>query len=338
MDKDIQREIRKIIDEIEEKSASGDYIYRGEPEEHKEEPDCGKVSSSLWREYGIEISGFNIEIVQKEMLSQAKKHTGHPQRELAVAFAKMFHAYDSQTDEDVLLNEIQHYGGKTNLIDFTRDYLIALFFACDGQHDKPGRIILQDIEDINDMITHPQNPRHRVIAQKSVFVRPLTGFIEPHANDIVTILPELKRPLLEHLRKYHSVSTETIYNDIYGFIRSQNVHRSAYAEFYSGVNHQFRGKKATLIEEKHNERIKSIEHYNKAIELNAEFKEAYCNRGEVLLHMMQWEAAKADLIAAKEMGVDLIESFCNDYKNVKDFENTNGFELPKEIAEMLTPT
>ena len=31
-----------------------------------------------------------------------------------------------------ILTELQHYGGKTNLIDFTTDYLIALFFACDG--------------------------------------------------------------------------------------------------------------------------------------------------------------------------------------------------------------
>ena len=70
MDKDIQREIRKIIDRIEKKSADGDYIYRGEPE------DYGKVSSSLWREYGLETDGFDIEVVQMEMLNGAKKHIG----------------------------------------------------------------------------------------------------------------------------------------------------------------------------------------------------------------------------------------------------------------------
>ena len=79
------------------------------------------------------------------------------------------------TDETIdfeILTEIQHYGGKTNLIDFTTDYLIALFFACDGHHEKKGRIILQRTEKIQDIIERPRNPRHRIIAQKSVFVRP----------------------------------------------------------------------------------------------------------------------------------------------------------------------
>ena len=38
MDKDIQREIRKIINEIEDKSGDGDYIYLGEPKVHEEHP------------------------------------------------------------------------------------------------------------------------------------------------------------------------------------------------------------------------------------------------------------------------------------------------------------
>ncbi len=337
MDKDIQREIRKIIDRIEKKSADGDYIYRGEPETHEGSPYYGKVSSSLWREYGIEIRGFDIEIVQEEMLSQAKKHTGHPQHDLVADFANMFPRYGSETADFELLAEIQHYGGKTNLIDFTTDYLIALFFACDGHHDKPGRVILQKIEDINDMIMQPRNPRHRIIAQKSIFVHPPKGFMEPHEDDVVTILPNLKQPLLEHLRKYHAVFAETIYNDIYGFIRTQNIHRSAYTEFYIGFNHQDKGRKATDPEEKQKEYQESIEHYDKAIELNAEFKQAYCNRGEALLHLRKWEKAEADLITAKEMGLDIIASFRNDYTDVEEFKNINGFELPEDIAEMLTP-
>ena len=35
-----------------------------------------------------------------------------------------------------ILTEIQHYGGKTNLIDFTTDYFIALFFANIFPHKK----------------------------------------------------------------------------------------------------------------------------------------------------------------------------------------------------------
>ena len=45
MAEDIQRKIRSIISEIEEKSADGDYIYRGEHEWYEQ------VSSSLWRQF-----------------------------------------------------------------------------------------------------------------------------------------------------------------------------------------------------------------------------------------------------------------------------------------------
>ena len=40
-----------------------------------------------------------------------------------------------------MLTQLQHRGGKTNLIDFTRNILIALFFACDGHFEEEGRII-----------------------------------------------------------------------------------------------------------------------------------------------------------------------------------------------------
>ena len=341
MDKGIQREIRKIIDRIEKKSAGGDYIYRGEPKTHEGPPYYGKVSSSLWREYGLEVKDFDITVIEKEILDGAKKHIGDLPQDSRAGLAASLNVIREDIDETTdfeTLTEIQHYGGRTNLIDFTTDYFIALFFACDGHHEKKGRVILQKTEEIQDIIKHPRNPRHRVIAQKSVFVRPPKGFIEPHEEDIVTILPNLKQPLLEHLRKYHTVFAETIYNDIYGFIRTQNIHRSAYTEFYIGFNHQDKGRKATDPEEKQKEYQKSIEHYDKAIELNAEFKQAYCNRGEALLHLRKWKKAKADLITAKEMGVDIIASFRNDYTDVEEFKNINGFELPEDIAEVLTPT
>ena len=64
-------QIKKIINEIEEKSADGVYIFRGE---HRSSHT--KVSSTLYRDFDG-IDGFNIEKIQKEMLNGAKKHTGH---------------------------------------------------------------------------------------------------------------------------------------------------------------------------------------------------------------------------------------------------------------------
>ena len=111
-------EVLNVINQLAKKSAGGDYIYRGEPEHYE------KVSSSLYRQYKeIEAIGFDIEVVQKEMLKEASRYT-------------------SQTDESEILAELQHYGGNTNLIDCTTDYLIALFFACNGVADENGRVIL----------------------------------------------------------------------------------------------------------------------------------------------------------------------------------------------------
>ena len=228
MDKDIQREIRKIISEIEEKSGDGDHIYRGEPETHEGPPYYGKVSSSLWRDFGLDTEGFNIEAVQTEMLNGAKKHIGDLPQDSRIDLIVSLNASQEESDKTIdfeILTEIQHYGGQTNLIDFTTDYFIALFFACDGFHYEDGRVILQKTADIHNMMEHPRNPRHRVIAQKSVFLRPPKGFIEPHEDDIVIIPGELKQWILQNLRKYHDISTETIYNDLYGYIRHQGSPR-----------------------------------------------------------------------------------------------------------------
>ena len=259
--------ILEIIREIVGKSASDEHIYRGEAEHYD------KVSSTLYREYeeDIEAENFDIEIAQKEMLKDAKKHTGDLSQDFRTDPTPSPNVGEEDADDPInfkLLTGIQHYGGDTNLIDFTTDYFIALFFACDGHHDEDGRVILQRTEEIKNIIEPPRDPRHRVIAQKSVFVRAPKGFIEPPEADIVPIPANLKQPLLQHLRKYHGISTETIYNDLHGFIRVQHLHKSAYTEFYKGLTCQNR--------EQYNQ---AIEHYTETLKLNPNNANAYYNRG-----------------------------------------------------------
>ena len=373
--------VKEKINEIEKKSADGGYIFRGERKTYKEDPYFGKVSSNLYRDFDVgDSQKFDIEVVQKEMLNGAKKHTGHLPltgdlpKDFRPILARMFSVREEDTAETVdfeILTEIQHYGGKTNLIDFTTDYLVALFFACDGHHDKDGRVILQKADEIQGMIKYPRNPRHRVAGQKSVFVRHPKGFIEPHKDNIVIIPASLKKLILQHLRKYHGIFTETIYNDVYGFIRNQDIHGDAYTQFYRGITCQNRADEATTSETKKSEYEKSIKHYTKAIELKQDFPEAYNNRGnayyhigdynraiedydkaieiqpdlaelyhnrgEALLHLNEMEKAKADLITAKDMGIDIVAAFRIDYESVADFEQKTGIQLPPDIAAMLTP-
>ena len=81
-----------------------------------------------------------------------------------------------------ILSQLQHNGGETNLIDFTTDFLTALFFACDGEPD--GTLVVSycylKLERKGTAWIEPKIPVHRVIAQKSVFVRPDKGFVEPN--------------------------------------------------------------------------------------------------------------------------------------------------------------
>ncbi len=264
-------EVMGKIDEIAQKAASGGYIYRGEPKRF-----C-KVSSSLYRQYQeIESEHFDIEIVQREILAEAKKYT--------------------QGTADEILAELQHYGGKTNLIDFTADYLIAIFFACDGFHDEDGRVIL--LQESGAPIIKPKEPMARVIAQKSIFVQPSEGFVRP---DHEVIIPkELKQPLLDYLRNAHGISTETIYNDLHGFIKHQHMHQSAYAEFYKGLTHDENGNDE-----------QAIKHYTKSIELNPQALPSYNNRGNAYQRSGDFNLAIKDYNKAIDLDPSRPEAYIN---------------------------
>ena len=68
---DSQNELNRVLEKIQEivkKSADGDYIYRGEPEDYEQ------VSSSLWRECRKEIG---TEITQRTDVKSSSKTARH---------------------------------------------------------------------------------------------------------------------------------------------------------------------------------------------------------------------------------------------------------------------
>ena len=190
------------IREIADKSVSGDYIYRGEAECHP------KVCSGLYRPYlRSKIEAPDIMGSQNVILEKVRTYLPEI----------------SALGDDEILTQLQHYGCKTNLIDFTSDYLIALFFACedsDSQRLQDGRVILLRREPLSCAAYRvPKTLRtvNRVESQKSVLVESPTGFVEPDC--IVKIPKGLKRPMLDFLKRCHDISAERIYNDIHGFIK-----------------------------------------------------------------------------------------------------------------------
>ena len=297
MAKDIQCEVRNIISEIEEKAADGNYIYRGESKHY-----C-KVSSGLWRQFrqcrstfaSHDRADFDCRLLQTAYLTDARKHgEGHHQ------------------DDFELASELQHVGGNTNLIDFTKCHLVALFFACEKFYKKPGRVILlKQTEKIKNKykIKEPQySITNRVTAQKSVFVEHPSGVIEEDdIEEIICIRPSFKQPILTCLRKKH-IYTPTIYNDLQGYIKHQQNHHDAYSEYGRGVlcycyaaNNRRGLKNNTGVR-------KAIKHFRKAIKFYPDFVEAHLWRANIYFWTEKFDKAIKGYTKVIELEPDNVDA------------------------------
>ena len=275
--KSIPKTVDEIIDEIKEKIKNGVYIFRGESECHE------KVSSNLYRKLEKNnMLDLGVETVQTEELKRAKEYK-----------------YTQETNEFEILTKIQHFGGKTNLLDFTTCYPIALFFACDSYPFKDGRIILQDKNGpMKDWIRDPCNLdlKSRVGVQKSIFIRPPEGFVEP--DEEVIIPKNLKHPMLNYLKKEYNLSAETVYPDLHGFVSSQETRWNIYEEIGKGNDHLESGEKAKTVQEKSNNYEKAIQHFTNAIDNSIQLDEglasAYNGRGSTYLSIGELDNSKGE--------------------------------------------
>ena len=327
-------EVLDKIGEISHKVAIGSYIFRGETRLNL------RVSSRLYRECQPNWKeGWDIEWIQTTELYDAKRFT-------------------DEKDDLTILTEIQHYGGVTNLIDFTTDYLIALFFACDGDHQEDGRLIfLNKYSMVRAYLHRPNSPPNRVAAQKSIFVRPPLGYIEDEYFETLTIPRHLKEGILDYIRNAHGIYTGSIYNDLHGFIRDRAIHREAKEKFYEGLTHYNNDEYRAAIESYtgslklrprvdvvHNNRgaahievddIRSArEDFDNAIALNSRNAHARFNRGVLLLSRSRWEEARTDLNIARELS-DIREMFRNEYKSAEEFQKRYNVVLPEDIVRLL---
>ena len=287
-----QSEIEKKISEIKKRSANGEYIYRGEPEYYKKHPYCGKVSSNLWRELEfVKAKYSNIKKVQADIVAAARAY------------------YKVGIEDYQILTDLQHYGGKTNLIDFTTDYDVALFFACYGSPGKDGRVtILQVTEEVKLMLSCPLTPANRVRAQKSVFVEPPKGYIE-QKYEVVCIPKDLKLGILQYLQTSRDINPAVIYNDIHGFIRSQNADWMAYREFYSGFISQNNSEEVQVTGEKRKALEEAIKHYTNALELNLQLPAVYYNLGLVHYAKQEYDRAVDDFTKATGLKPNYADAF-----------------------------
>ena len=295
MKKTILQEMQEILI----KCTGSDYVFRGENECYN------KVSSTLYRQYcennkdnkdnpPISSQYFDILAVEKDIITETKQH------------------FPSNATNITILTDIQHHGGKTALIDFTKNVHIALYFACNGSFDKDGRIILFDknkaIDKIdidykdtsNYSIITPTSKTPRVIFQSSVFIHTKKGCLAKDSYTEICIKSNLKNKFLKHLREYHNIRINTIYNDIQGFISNQANYSTAAIEFYRGLENS----NASEFKD-------AIKNYNKAIKLNPQNENIYNNRGLAYEKNGQLDEAIADFDKAIALNPQLTEAYNN---------------------------
>ena len=307
------------IQEILEKCSRGNYIFRGENENYN------KVSSGLYRQYCerddekptnrsplIDNKNFFVSSIEQNIVEEARQHIRPGALNIEI------------------LTELQHYGGKTALLDFSKNIYIALFFACNGNFDENGRVIFfersglikstgidydqieKEIKKEKDEAKHtyilisPTGKSPRVIFQSSIFVHTPRGCLEESRYEIIEIEKYLKQPLLSYLSEYFNIKTETIYNDIQGFISDQYNHPAAKIAFYEG--------NANYALEKYEE---AIEDYTRAIELNLQYAgsyqyaEAYNNRGFANFALKNYKEAIKDYEEAIRLNPQLAGFYQN---------------------------
>ena len=201
-------------------------VYRGEPEGYE------TVSSGLYRRCG------------------AGAHEALEMDRLEAEIVEDGRSYATLTDEAEILAEIQHFGGATNLIDFTTDYLVALYFACGGSAADDGRVVLHWPEP--DTVVKPRQTNTRIISQKSVFVRPRRGFLVPDAEDETVVVPgAAKNQILGYLDRFHDISAKTVFNDIHGFIRYQRPSEGRYIREFEKARRRTPSKRAAVLPSGH---------------------------------------------------------------------------------------
>ena len=212
---DNRKQVRDFISNlalVAEHDLETTFIYRGESECHD------RVSSGLYRQfYELDEEIFDITEAQNRQLTMAR------------AYAK------DEDDPDRILAQIQHRGGKTNLIDFTSDLNVALFFSCNYSQDKDGRVIFFNRQHSDEYSVRPATqPSNMADAQKSLFVISNKGYIRDEDITVYEIPSELKEGILQHLYTVYGIEPSTIYNDISGYIRDQDRFPDFEADFHAG--------------------------------------------------------------------------------------------------------
>ena len=269
--------VRQLIEAIKSEASDGDYVFRGEAKQYPE------VCSGLYRELRDAVRlGLEIDGPAKSDLDDAKFYTG-------------------QDDDLKVLSHLQHYGGITNLVDFTTDVRVALFFACDGHPRESGRVIILEHADSDSLTFHqPTEPEDCAPAQRSVLVQPLRGVVE--GGHEIVVPSNLKRRALEYLSECQSMSHRSVYSGYHGFIKLRQRRWETFALVDKGLKH-LNEKEFEAAAQQLGAAIDDLEilHTFKALDISWGLAQAYNYRGMAYQSLCKANLASADFSAAEKL-------------------------------------
>ncbi len=217
-----------------------------------------------------------------------------------ISDAKSYHYHKKELNDLELLLELQHYGAATGFVDFSRDFLIALWFASHGSQNTGGKVFLLDTNSIDkfselqegeeifakcdklQFVNNNFKSNNRIFSQKGVFV-----FGNQTIDDVKTIeiLQEDKQPILQELSNIFSIDEKSLFQDIHGF------------SMVNDANHPIYEKTAEEYTEKGNNNYhksefeKAIEAYKKAIKIDPDSDGAHHNIGLAYDNLGKFEKA-----------------------------------------------
>ena len=292
-------------------------LYRGLADE------SWKVEASLYRRLG----GKNNPASKEQFIRASEELVGQAKQR--------GYARDPAGEwEDLqLMGRLQHYGAATCLIDFTRNPLVALWFACQPSNqeddnakegnDADGKVVAVDsgsppkyqtvqlkhldyslrkfMEAENLWKWRPENLDNRVIAQHSEFIfgKPVVA-----ADRSIAIPAALKADILWELVK-NDISEERLFSDFYGFAQINAHDRPYYRK--SADNYASLAAQAAQAGDYQG----AIDWYGVAVMKNSGNPDWFNNRGNAKYELNDYKGAIADYDRAIEINPQYASAYIN---------------------------
>ena len=313
METENKKDLSDYLNQIKSETSDGTYAFRGQ--ENIEWPLVSSAKRRLFKHYKEEEEKLDTMESLNTIPNFQKCYIDYHQDVLIdPARTNGFGIEKGRVLSDLeILAKLQHFGAATGLLDFTRNRIIALWFACQND-DYDGKVFIINTTAPKDFvnITYEKTkekikkillprspfvwepialgePMARIIRQHSLFIIETSHPITPEAVSSVKIAKEDKKKILQEIKENFDIDRDSIFKDFYGFT-TINKWNSDIPFFHSSSNYFELGNIAYQRKE-HDEAIRC---YSKAIPLKNKFLEAHYNRGNSYAAIKKYKEAIED--------------------------------------------